>query len=80
MLGYSLNTTDQKEINEAKDKLIDLKKNGNLLAIGSDDNTDKMASGEAAISILWSGEGLNLEAEHDNIKFVVPKEGANILD
>lgn len=77
MLGYSLNTTDQKEINEAKDKLIELKKNGNLLAIGSDDNTDKMASGEAAISILWSGEGLNLEAEHDNIKFVVPKEGAN---
>ncbi|ETJ25292.1 Spermidine/putrescine ABC transporter,substrate-binding lipoprotein, partial [human gut metagenome] len=53
MLGYSLNTTDQKEINEAKDKLIELKKNGNLLAIGSDDNTDKMASGEAAISILW---------------------------
>ena len=77
MLGYSLNTTNADEINEAKDKLIELKKNGNLLAIGSDDNTSKMADGEAAISILWSGEGLNLEAEHDNIKFVVPKEGAN---
>lgn len=77
MLGYSLNTTNQDEINEARDKLIELKQNGNLLAIGSDDNTDKMARGEAAISILWSGEGLNLEAEHDNIKFVVPKEGAN---
>lgn len=77
MLGYSLNTTNQDEINEARDKLIELKQNGNLLAIGSDDNTDKMARGEAALSILWSGEGLNLEAEHDNIKFVVPKEGAN---
>lgn len=77
MLGYSLNTTNQDEINEARDKLIELKQNGNLLAIGSDDNTDKMARGEAAISILWSGEGLNLEAEHDNIRFVVPKEGAN---
>ena len=77
MLGYSLNTTNPDEINEAKDKLIELKKNGNLLAIGSDDNTDKMANGEAAISILWSGEGLNLEAEHENLKFVVPKEGAN---
>lgn len=77
MLGYSVNTTNQDEINEARDKLIELKQNGNLLAIGSDDNTDKMARGEAAISILWSGEGLNLEAEHDNIKFVVPKEGAN---
>lgn len=77
MLGYSLNTTNPDEINEAKDKLIELKQNGNLLAIGSDDNTNKMANGEAAISILWSGEGLNLEAEYDNIKFVVPKEGAN---
>ena len=77
MLGYSLNTTNQDEINEARDKLIELKQNGNLLAIGSDDNTDKIARGEAAISILWSGEGLNLEAEHDNIRFVVPKEGAN---
>ena len=77
MLGYSVNTTNQDEINEARDKLIELKQNGNLLAIGSDDNTDKMARGEAAISILWSGEGLNLEAEHDNIRFVVPKEGAN---
>ena len=77
MLGYSVNTTNQDEINEARDKLIELKKNGNLLAIGSDDNTDKMGRGEAAISILWSGEGLNLEAEHDNLKFVVPKEGAN---
>ncbi|WP_294153102.1 spermidine/putrescine ABC transporter substrate-binding protein [uncultured Clostridium sp.] len=77
MLGYSLNTTNPDEINEAKDKLIELKKNGNLLAIGSDDNTDKMANGEAAISILWSGEGLNLEAEYDNLKFIVPKEGAN---
>ena len=39
MLGYSVNTTNQDEINEARDKLIELKKNGNLLAIGSDDNT-----------------------------------------
>lgn len=77
MLGYSINTTNQDEINEARDKLIELKKNDNLLAIGSDDNTDKMARGEAAIAILWSGEGLNLEAEHENLKFVVPKEGAN---
>lgn len=77
MLGYSLNTTNPDELKEASDKLIELKKNGNLLSVGSDDNTYKMASGEAAISILWSGEGLNLEEEHENIKFVVPKEGAD---
>lgn len=77
MLGYSLNTKNPNQINEAKEKLIELKKNGNLLAIGADDNTDKMARGEAALSIIWSGEGLNLQDEHDNLKFVVPKEGTN---
>ena len=77
MLGYSVNTTNPDEINEAKEQLIELKKSGNILAIGSDDNTDKMSRGEAAMAILWSGEGLNLEAEHDNLRFVVPKEGAN---
>ncbi len=77
MLGYSINTTNEDEINEAKEKLIELKKMGNILAIGSDDNTDNMGRGEAAMAILWSGEGLNLEAEHDNLKFVVPEEGAN---
>ena len=30
--------------------------------------------------MIWSGEGLNLQDEYDNLEYVVPKEGANLLD
>jgi len=27
--------------------------------------------------MIWSGEGLNLQDEYPNLKYIVPKEGAN---
>jgi len=76
-LGYSINSTNPEEINKAKDELIKLDTSGNLLAYGDDDLLDKMVAGEAALCVLWSGEGLNLADEHENLEFVVPKEGAD---
>jgi spermidine/putrescine transport system substrate-binding protein len=38
---------------------------------------DIMGNGEAALAMIWSGEGLNLSAEHENLEYVIPKEGAN---
>ena len=34
-------------------------------------------AGESDINMIWSGEGLNLQAENPNLVYVVPKEGAN---
>ena len=34
-------------------------------------------AGETNINMIWSGEGLNLQAEYPNLVYVVPKEGAN---
>ncbi|MGL5479148.1 MAG: ABC transporter substrate-binding protein [Clostridium sp.] len=76
-LGYSLNTTNKKELDEASKKLKNLKTSGNLLAYGSDDLLDKMVAKEASLCVLWSGEGLNLADEYDYLDFVVPKEGAD---
>ncbi|MGL4774256.1 MAG: ABC transporter substrate-binding protein [Clostridium sp.] len=75
-LGYSVNTTDPKELKEAEDVLKKLKET-NIKAWMTDEMLDAMVAGEAAFAVIWSGEGLNLEAEHDNLKYVVPKEGAN---
>ena len=36
-----------------------------------------MTSGEAAIAMIWSGEGLTLVDENENLEYVIPKEGAN---
>ena len=34
-------------------------------------------AGETDVNMIWSGEGLNLQDEYPNLKYVVPKEGAN---
>ena len=44
---------------------------------GADNVKDLMISGERAIAMIWSGEGLTLADEYDNLKYIVPKEGAN---
>ena len=74
-LGYSLNSTDEKELEEAKNLLIDQK--DLVLKYGADEVKDLMTSGEAAVAMIWSGEGLTLADENENLEYVIPKEGAN---
>ena len=74
-LGYSLNTTNEKELEEAKKALIEQKPL--VLTYGADEVKDLMVSGEVALAMIWSGEGLTLADEHDNLEYVIPKEGAN---
>lgn len=74
-LGYSINSTDPSELEEAKNLLIEQKKLGTIY--GADEVQDLMISGERAVAMIWSGEGLNLSDEHENLEYIVPKEGAN---
>ncbi|WP_066892186.1 PotD/PotF family extracellular solute-binding protein [Clostridium nigeriense] len=74
-LGYSLNSTNEKELEEAKNLLI--KQKPLVLKYGADEVKDLMTSGEAAIAMIWSGEGLTLADENENLEYIIPKEGAN---
>ncbi|MBB6715871.1 ABC transporter substrate-binding protein [Clostridium gasigenes] len=74
-LGYSINSTSPKELEEAKQSLIDQKPL--VLKYGADDVMDIMKQGEAAIAMIWSGEGLTLADENENLEYIVPKEGAD---
>ena len=73
---YSLNSTSQKEIDEAKELLLEQRKLVNPL-YGVDNGTTMIPAGETDINMIWSGEGLNLQDEYPNLKYIVPKEGAN---
>lgn len=75
-LGYSLNSTDPKEIEEAKELLLEQRKLVNPL-YGVDNGTTMIPAGETYINMIWSGEGLNLQDEYPNLVYVVPQEGAN---
>ncbi|RDY29378.1 spermidine/putrescine ABC transporter substrate-binding protein [Romboutsia weinsteinii] len=75
-LGYSLNSTNEKEIEEAKELLLSQRKLVDPI-YGVDNGTTMIPAGESDINMIWSGEGLNLQAENPNLVYVVPKEGAN---
>lgn len=75
-LGYSLNSKNPKEIEEAKESLIKQRETVNPI-YGVDNGTTMIPAGESDINMIWSGEGLNLQDENPNLVYVVPKEGAN---
>lgn len=75
MLGYSLNTTSEKEIMEARDKLIEGKP---LYANwGVDTLKDPIKNGQYAMAVTWSGDAMEIMSENEDIAYVVPKEGSN---
>jgi spermidine/putrescine transport system substrate-binding protein len=76
LLGYSLNTRDESELNKAKDLLIEAKKT--LLAYDDSTFQDKLASGQAYISEAWDGWCNYGTSQNPNVKFVVPKEGSDL--
>jgi len=76
MLGYSLNSKSQKELNEAKDWLI--RQKPLVLAYVGDEVKDKMIGGEAALAVVWSGDAVFMKRENPDLEYVIPKEGSNI--
>lgn len=76
LLGYSLNTVDEKELDEAKDLL--LKQKPLVMAYITDGAPDIMINEEADMALVWSGEAVSAMAENENLDFVIPKEGSNI--
>jgi len=76
MLGYSLNTKDDKELEEAKEMLI--KQKPLVLAYVGDEVKDKMIGGEAALAVVWSGDAMYMKRENPDLEYVVPKEGSNM--
>lgn len=74
-LGYSQNTTDAKELTEAKEELI--KQKPLVLAYGNDDIKDRMLGGEGAMGIVYSGDALTLIEQDENLAYAIPKTGTN---
>jgi spermidine/putrescine transport system substrate-binding protein len=72
MLGYSFNSEDEGEIEEAKQELIDLKPH--LLAITSTEYKQMLIAGKAVMSLGWNGDGAAVAAKKP-AEYVVAEEG-----
>lgn len=77
-LGYSLNTTDYAQLNEATALLIAQKQAGMVKMYGLDEFKDKMAAGEAALALVYSGDAEYAIELNEDLAYVIPDEGSNI--
>ena len=75
-LGYSMNTREIPELKAARDLLIQQKPL--VKAYYVDETKDKMALGEAALALMWSGDALYAMEKNENLAYAVPIEGSNI--
>lgn len=74
--GYSLNSRDLKELNQASAKLKLLAPN--IKAVVGDEIKTLMANNEAALAVIWSGEAAAAMENNDQLDYVIPSEGTNL--
>ncbi|MDP4089305.1 MAG: extracellular solute-binding protein [Bacillota bacterium] len=72
-LGYSINETDPKALEQAKEELIKLQPN--IKAYDSDSPKTLLINGEATVGFVWGAEISLAKRENKNIKVVIPEEG-----
>ena len=76
-LGYSLNTTDESQLEEAFSLIKQAKDNGVYQAFVMDEIFGKMEGGNAAISMYYAGDYLTMLENNEDLAFVIPEEGSN---
>ena len=75
-LGYSINTADDSQLNEALDLLVEQKPI--VYAYYVDETGDEMAGGNAAMALVYSGEAAYAMELNEDLSYNVPNEGSNL--
>ena len=76
-LGYSVNTTDEAEIQEAYEVIADANRRGVFQGKVMDEVFQTMEGGNAAIATYYAGDYLSMYENNEDLAFVVPDEGSN---
>ena len=75
LLGYSMNTQDVAQLEEAKQLLIE--QSPLVYAYVTDQVIDNMIAGNAALAVVYSGDATYIMSENEDMEFAIPKEGSN---
>jgi len=76
-LGYSVNTTNEAEIREAYQLLVDATADGVYAGKIMDEVFQVMEGGNAAIATYYAGDYLTMLENNEDLRFVIPEEGSN---
>lgn len=75
-LGYDINTTDEAQLEQARDLLINAK--AGLAGFDSDTYEDNVAAGENLLAHGWNGDFLFAQEDNENLSYTIPEEGGVI--
>lgn len=75
-LGYSSNSREKAQLEEAKDLLIEQRPL--VYAYLVDEMKDIMINEEAQLAVMYSGDALDAIRENPDLAYAVPKEGSNL--
>ena len=76
-LGYSVNTTDPKALEKAKELLLEAKGRSVGFA-GGLEALNRILGGDAALTLAYSGDVLQARQEDERLHYVIPKEGGTL--
>ena len=76
-LGYSMNTTDEAEIQDAYDWLVEQRDTMEPIYAG-DDVIDNMISGNKALAVVYSGDASYIISENEDLDYLTPSQGTNV--
>ena len=76
-LGYSMNTENEKEINEAYEWLVKCVQTMDP-EIVTDEIIDNMAQGRKALGLIYSGDATYVVSENENMGYYLPETGTNL--
>lgn len=76
-LGYSMNTTNEKEIQDAYNWLVQCVETMDA-EIVTDEIIDNMAQGRKALGIMYSGDATYVMEENENMGYYMPETGTNL--
>ena len=76
-LGYSMNTSDEEELNKAYEWLVRCVETMEP-EIVTDEIIDNMAQGRKALGLIYSGDAAYVMSENEDMGFYLPTEGTNL--
>lgn len=74
LLGFSINTTDVEELQQAKEKLIEQKP---LVKQYKSEAEELLIAGDVVMAHCWSGDAFRAAEQKPEIRYVIPKEGSS---
>ena len=75
-LGYSYNTTDPTQIEEAYQKLVELKPA--VASFTTDGWRDQLVTGDLVLAMGYSVDAIDVMAANPDLKYVIPESGSSV--